>query len=279
MTTRQRTIKGPVIIEGIGLQTGKKTRLVLKPSPADSGINFIRTDLPNKPLLNIQSVDLKDSARAPRRTALGSGPARVHTIEHLMAALSGLSIDNIAIELDNMELPGLDGSARGFVDAIRKSGINEQESPKKIFRVEEPVRIENEDRFIAILPDDDFRISYTLVYKNACLGTQYFDIAVDEENFENQIAPARTFCLKSEALMLAASGLGKGASWKNTLIMGRRGPFRNRLRFADEPVRHKVLDLMGDLYLLGMPIKGHVIAVKSGHSLNMELVRKLKAKG
>lgn len=276
MITNQRTIKGPVAIEGIGLQTGKSTRIVLKPSPADSGVNFIRTDLPNKPLLNIRSIDLTETTGALRRTALGIGPAQIHTIEHLMAALSGLSIDNIVIELDNMELPGLDGSAKGFVDAIGKTGVSEQDAPRRVFKVKDPVRVEDGERFIAVLPDDSFRISYTMSYENDSLGTQYFDIAIDENSFRKEIAPARTFCLKSEAVVLAASGLGKGANWKNTLIMGKRGPFRNKLRFKDEPVRHKVLDLIGDLYILGVPVIGHVIAVKSGHSLNMELVKRLK---
>lgn len=275
----QRTVRSAVTLEGVGLQTGKKTSLTIKGSPANSGINFVRTDLPNKPLLNLQSLDLssQDAPFEERRTTIGTGLLQIQTTEHLLAALSGFGIDNALIELSGEEIPGLDGSAKGFAAALKKAGVIEQPSPRRILRIQAPIWYKNEDRFVAILPDDNFRISYTMSYKNGAIGTQYYDITVDEDNFEREIAPARTFCLKSEALMLAVSGLGKGVSWKNALIMGKRGPFMNRLRFKDEPVRHKVLDLIGDLYLLGMPIKGHVIAVKSGHSLNMELVKKLKS--
>ncbi|MFH0764056.1 MAG: UDP-3-O-acyl-N-acetylglucosamine deacetylase [Candidatus Omnitrophota bacterium] len=276
---RQRTVKDTVTVEGAGLQTGSIAVLTIKSSPPGSGINFIRTDLPNKPLLNLQSLDLASSGgpSRERRTTIGTGPFQIQTTEHLMAALSGLGIDNALIELDGMEIPGLDGSARGFVEAIKKAEIKEQDAPKRVLKIEEPVWCKLDDRFVAVLPDDNFRISYTMSYKSDAIGTQYYDIVLNEENFEREIAPARTFCLKSEALMLMASGLGKGAGCNNTLVMGKAGPFKNKLRFKDEPVRHKVLDLIGDLYLLGMPIKGHVIAGKSGHSLNMELVKKLKS--
>ncbi|MCX5686187.1 MAG: UDP-3-O-acyl-N-acetylglucosamine deacetylase, partial [Candidatus Omnitrophica bacterium] len=231
-----------------------------------------------KPLLNLRSLSLTSSGESSgkRRTTIGTGPLQIQTTEHLLAALSGLGIDNALIEIDGGEIPGLDGSAMGFVEAIKKAKITEQDAPKRILVIEEPVWCKFEDRFVAVLPDENFRISYTMSYKSDAIGTQYYDITVREENFEREIAPARTFCLKSEALMLMASGLGKGAGCNNTLVMGKTGPFKNKLRFKDEPVRHKVLDLIGDLYLLGMPIKGHVIAAKSGHSLNIELVKKLK---
>ena len=129
---------------------------------------------------------------------------------------------------------------------------------------------------IAVFPGENFRISYTMSYKNPALGTQFYSLTVDEKSFERQIAPARTFCLEEEALMLLKLGLGKGANYDNTLVIGKAGPVKALLRFPDEPVRHKILDLIGDLYVLGMPIKAHVVAVKSGHTLNMELVRKLK---
>ncbi|MCX6741510.1 MAG: UDP-3-O-acyl-N-acetylglucosamine deacetylase, partial [Candidatus Parcubacteria bacterium] len=274
---RQRTIKDPVSVEGVGLQTGKKVRLSLKSSPADSGINFIRTDLPNKPLLNLQSIDLDDSASAERRTALGLGPLQIQTTEHLLSALSGLSIDNIVIELDSPELPGLDGSAKDFCSILKKAGIVEQGQPRKALKVDRPVWCKTEDRLIAVFPDDEFKISYTLSYKGPAIGTQFYNTTVTEKNFENDIASARTFCLEEEALELLRRGLGKGANYKNTLVMGKSGPIDTVLRFPDEPVRHKVLDLIGDLYILGMPVIGHVVAIKSGHALNMELVKKLKS--
>lgn len=276
---KQRTINETVELEGTGLQTGKSARLKLKTSPVNSGINFIRVDLPNKPLLNIGSLALEDADLKERRTTLGVGPLEIQTTEHLLAALSGLSIDNIVIEMDNIELPGLDGSSKGFVEVLKKAGVVEQDAPKRILRIDEPLWTGAGDSLLAVFPDEDFRISYTLSYDNQRLGTQFFSIILNEETFENEIAPARTFCLEEEALELLRRGLGKGANYDNTLVIGKDGPIKNNLRFPNEPVRHKILDIIGDLYLLGSPIKGHVIAVKSGHRLNMELVRKLKGAG
>lgn len=273
---KQRTITDPITIEGIGLQTGKKVTLNLRSSPPNSGVSFIRTDLPNKPLLNIQSLSLNDSINPERRTAVGIGPIQIQTTEHFLAALSGLSIDNIVAELDNIELPALDGSAKGFIESLRKARIFEQDAPKKYLKVEKPIWCKNDDNLLAAFPDDDFRISYTLSYKNTNLGTQFFSIKIDENNFEDEIAPARTFCLEEEALELLKRGLGKGANYENNLVIGKNGPINNAFRFPNEPVRHKILDLLGDLYLLGMTIKGHIVAIKSGHKLNMELVRRLK---
>ncbi|MDD5495684.1 MAG: UDP-3-O-acyl-N-acetylglucosamine deacetylase [Candidatus Omnitrophica bacterium] len=273
---KQRTIKKEVAVEGIGLQTGKKVKLTLKGSPADSGINFIRVDLPNKPLLSVGSLKLDAGSLKERRTTLGTGPLQIQTTEHLLAAFSGLGIDNIIAELDGEELPGLDGSAKDYVSLLKKAGIVEQDAPKNILKVDRAVWHEDEKGFIAVFPDDRFRISYTLAYDGSAIGVQFFDMVVEEDSFEREIAPARTFCRKTEALVLLASGLGKGANYKNTLVMGRKGPLKNRLRFTNEPVRHKVLDLMGDLYILGKRMHGHVVAMKSGHKLNMELVRKLK---
>jgi UDP-3-O-acyl N-acetylglucosamine deacetylase len=273
---KERTIKNTVEVKGAGLQTGQSVTLCLKSSPVNSGINFIRVDLPDKPLLNIQSIDFSDNASLERRTTLGMGPIQIQTTEHLLAALTGLSIDNIIIELDSAELPGLDGSAKGFADLIKKAGIVEQDAPRRFLKVERPAWVASGDAFIAVFPDDEFKVSYTLSYDAPGLGSQFFGAIVNEANFLSQIAPARTFCLEAEALQLLKMGLGKGANYDNTLVIGKDGPIKTTLRFPDEPVRHKVLDLIGDLYLAGMPIKGHVVAIKSGHKLNMELVKKLK---
>jgi len=272
----QKTIKNTVGIEGRGLQTGGKVKVILKSSPADSGINFVRTDLPGRPVLNAASIDLPQSAHVERRTTVGSRDAMVQTTEHFLAAVAGLSIDNITAEIDAPELPGLDGSAREFVELIKRCGIIEQDAPKKVIEVKEPIRCAGEGSFLEVFPHELLRISYTLSYEDPAIGTQFFDVTLDEGVFELEIAPARTFCRKSEALMLLASGLGKGASYKNTLIMGRRGPWGNSLRFPNEPARHKVLDLIGDLSLAGAAVRGHIVAVKSGHRLNMELVRRLR---
>ncbi len=276
---RQRTIKETVTIEGAGLQTGAKVTMTLKSSPANSGINFIRTDLPNKPLLNLQSMDFSDPASSnmpERRTTLIMGPLQIQTTEHFLAALSGFGIDNIVAELSGLELPGLDGSARGFLDNLKKAGRVEQDAPKKMLKVDKAVWCRTNDSILIVLPYDHFKISYTLSYDNPFIGNQFFSVVLDEESFANEVAPARTFCLEAEALELLKRGLGKGSSYDNTLVIGKDGPVNTRARFPDEPVRHKVLDLIGDLYMLGMPIQGHVVAVKSGHRLNMEMVRRLK---
>ena len=276
---RQRTIKNSVQIEGIGLQTGKNVRVTLKSAPANSGINFIRTDLANKPLLNLQSMALSGSGLNQRRTTLGIGPFEIQTTEHLLAALSGLSIDNIVVEIDNIELPGLDGSARCFVEALKKAAPVEQDWAKKVLKIDEPIWLTDKDSLLAAFPDEGFKVSYTLSYDRPSIGTQFFSMAIDEEKFVKEIAPARTFCLEEEALELLKRGLGKGANYENTLVMGKDGPINNALRFSEEPVRHKILDLIGDLYILGMPIQGHIVAIKSGHRMNMELVKKLKNSG
>jgi len=273
---KQRTIKDPVEIEGVGLQTGAKVKLSLKGSPAGSGINFIRVDLPNKPLLNIQSFNFDESVSRERRTVLGIGPLEIQTTEHFLAALAGLGIDNIIAEADNAELPGLDGSAAGFLAALKKAKVIEQESSKREIALDSPVWCADKDAFLAVFPGDGFRVSYTMSYPHPALGTQFLSLTVDEAAFEGQIAPARTFCLEEEALELLKRGLGKGADYDNTLVMGKGGPIKNALRFPDEPVRHKILDLIGDLCLAGAPLKGHVVAIKSGHRLNMEMVKKLK---
>lgn len=275
--TKQRTISSSASIEGIGLQTGARTRLNFKSAPADSGINFIRVDLPNKPLINIRSLSFDEPLLKKRRMVIGAGIARIQTTEHLLAALSGLSIDNIIIEINGPELPGLDGSAKEYVEALEKARVVEQDAVRRRIAVREPVWCAGTNAFLAAFPHDGFKISYFLSYPVPSIGEQFLSLEISEETFKREIAPARTFCMKKEALLLLALGLGRGAGHKNTLIMGKNGPVGNALRFADEPVRHKILDLVGDLYLAGAPLKAHIVAVKSGHRLNMELVKKLKS--
>jgi UDP-3-O-acyl N-acetylglucosamine deacetylase len=276
---KQKTIKDTVTIEGLGLQTGVKTTLTLKSSPANSGINFIRTDLVNKPLLSLGSISLNGAASPERRTTLVMGPLQIQTTEHFLASLSGLGIDNIVAELSGAELPGLDGSAKIFAETIKRAGIIEQDAQKKIKKIEEALWVKGDDSIIVALPHNGFKVSYTLSYDNSFLGDQFFSTVVDEKSFMADIAPARTFCLEAEAIELLKRGLGKGANYDNTLVIGKDGPKGSALRFPNEPVRHKVLDLIGDLYVLGFGLEAHIIAVKSGHKLNMELVKKIKETG
>ncbi len=275
--TPQKTIKDPVVLEGKGLQTGANTKVTLKGSPANSGINFIRTDLPDTPVINVRSLSFDGGAIKQRRTVIGLGKAEIQTTEHLLAALSGLGINNMVVEINGRELPGLDGSAKDYVDALDRADIIKLDAPSQSLVIERPVWCGNRDSFIAVFPHPGLRISYFLSYPEPSIGEQFLSLDISEEVFRREIASARTFCMKKEAFLLLALGFGRGADHNNTLIMGKDGPFKSALRFPDEHVRHKILDLMGDLGLIGMPLEGHVVAVKSGHSLNMELVKKLKA--
>lgn len=271
---KQKTISRQIRLKGIGIHTGNKVNLTLKPAGPDSGVTFIRADIAGAPRIkaDIGSLIIQKSSR---RSSIGNNQAQVQTIEHLMAALSSLGIDNIDVELDNNELPGLDGSAVSFVEALVDAGPREQEKEKYIYTVGEPISVQEGDSSITIMPSGEFKVSYTLNYDHPLLSSQFLEIAVNAESFKTQIAPARTFCLESESKELQSQGLGLGANYENTLVVGDEGVIKNKLRFKDEFVRHKILDLIGDLYLAGCPIRGHVIALRSGHSLNLMIARKI----
>ncbi len=271
----QKTIQREVKLEGVGLHTGAKVKLAFKPSMPNSGINFIRVDLPGKPMVRGHISKILDITKNPRRTSIGQQGVEIHTVEHLMASLCALGIDNIIVELDNKELPGLDGSAIDIFNTLKEAGIQEFDVPRKFFQVREPLWIEEGDSSLVILPSEEFSVSYTLDYDHPLLRAQHIRLSLNEEIFEKEIAPARTFCLEREAQLLLKQGLGKGASYENTLVLGDKGVIKNKVRFDDEFVRHKVLDLIGDLYLFGLGLKGHVIAVKSGHPLNLRLLEKV----
>lgn len=272
----QRTIKKEVQLEGVGLHSGDKVKLRLVPAESNSGINFIRTDLPDSPAIKATVSNVIESSRRLRRTSLACGNAEVHTVEHLMATLCGLMIDNLRIEMNGPEVPGLDGSAQPFVELIQKAEIQEQEATRKYLQAKEPIWLEENDTVLAMLPDSLLKISYMLSYEHPLLKSQYLSIVVTPESFERELAPARTFCLEQEADELRRQGLGKGATFDNTLVVGKDGVIKNKLRFEDEFARHKIADLIGDLYLLGFPIKGHIIAIKSGHPLNIRLIQKIQ---
>jgi UDP-3-O-[3-hydroxymyristoyl] N-acetylglucosamine deacetylase/3-hydroxyacyl-[acyl-carrier-protein] dehydratase len=194
-----------------------------------------------------------------------------------MAAICGLGIDNLDIEITNNEIPGFDGSAKVIVDALIEAGLKEQEGGKSYYSLREPVFIQDENASIVALPSAEFRISYTLSYEGLpLLRSGYLDYKYAPDYFQNEIAPARTFCLEEEADDLQGKGLGAGANYENTLVVGKKGVIKNKLRFEDEFVRHKVLDLIGDFYLLGCPLKAYVIAIKSGHELNLRLLKKIR---
>lgn len=273
---KQRTIGKQISLSGKGLHTARNVNVTLKPAQTDSGISFIRLDLPDKPLIKANLENAISYAVSPRRTSIGKDAARIHTIEHLMSALMGLGIDNLCIEIDAEELPGLDGSSLNFVEAINKAGIKEQDKERKNFIVRDPIFIEEDTSSILIMPADNFKISYTLKYDHPFLKTEFMELVVTPESFQSELADARTFCLEEEAVELQKHGVGLGASYENTLVVGKNGIIKNKLRHENEFVRHKMLDLLGDIYLLGQQIKGHIIAIRSGHLLNLKLARKMQ---
>ena len=249
----------------------------VKPAGDNEGIAFTRTDLPGKQPVKVIAANAVMDDKVTRCTAIESHGVRIYTVEHLMAALNGLGIDNLAIDIDAEEIPGLDGSSLEFLKALENAGIVEQQEEKNVFAIQEPIVVSNKNSTIVIVPHEQLHVSYTLDYDHPLLRSQYFSQAIDIHSFTKELAPARTFCLESEANEIRAHGLAKGANYQNTLVMSARGPVQNTLRFPDECVRHKVLDIVGDLFLLGYHVKGSVYATKSGHALNRALVKKIDA--
>ena len=275
MINKQKTLKKEIVIKGSGLHTGNPVTARLKPAEAGAGIIFIRVDLPGQPCIVPALENVSIDNTVPRCTSLRKNDIVIHTVEHFMAVLFGFGIDNLSIEIDSNELPGLDGSGKSFLEQIRAAGIVEQEAAREHISIREPVSVHNNGASILIVPADELKVSYALNYDHPLLQAQFFSSIVNQETFEKDIAPSRTFCLEEEASELQASGLGKGANYDNTLVVGQKGVIQNTVRFPDEFARHKVLDLIGDLYLLGKPIKGHVFAMRSGHTLNIELLKKI----
>ncbi len=274
---RQQTIRRPARVEGVGLHTGSRVRVEFKPAQPDSGISFIRTDIAGSSPVRASVGAILDPSRRPRRTSVGNGSVEVHTIEHLMASCVGIGIDNLQVEINGEEVPGLDGSAHPFIEIFKQVGLQEQPVPRRTIQFREPVWVEDDSAVIAVFPDDVFRVSYTLSYPIPSLSAQFFSAVVTPQIFEADLAPSRTFCLAQEVEALRRVGLGKGANYENTVVVEKDGRIvNNHLRYPDEFVRHKVLDLIGDMYLLGRPIQGHVLAFRSGHALNLKLIQKVQ---
>ena len=301
MIKLQRTIKKPAFLSGIGLHTGNQTTVTFKPAPIGHGIVFVRVDLPNSPEI---PADIDNVVDITRGTTLKKGEAKVYTVEHVLAALAGLELDNLRVELDSSEPPVGDGSALPFVETILKAGIEKQDCPKNYLEIETPLFYSEKDRGIdlVVVPSDDLRITFMVDYRNPALGTHYTSLVSLEKEFVEEFAPARTFCFFHELEDLYKEGLAKGGTLHNALVIcdennceakigklkelygvteevfvGKSGILNDvPLRFPNEPCRHKTLDLLGDLYLLGVPLKGHVLAARSGHAANVALVRKLR---
>lgn len=272
---KQRTIKDAVTLKGVGLHTGQQVTLVIKPAQAGEGMRFIRTDLPHAPVVRVSPETAVMDRHVTRCTVVEQGGVRVQTIEHLLAAASGLGIDNLRVEINAEEMPGLDGSSREFVNAFKKIGIIEQDAARDVIEITKPISVGVNGASLSIVPASSFKVSYTLDYDLPSLRSQVFTTEVNQDVFEQHIAPARTFCMESEVALIRQNGLGKGADENNTLVMGQNGPIGNTLRFPDECARHKALDIIGDLFLLGRQVRGHVVGFKSGHALNRQLVQKI----
>jgi len=270
---KQRTLKQPVELESMGLHTGQSVRVRILPSEQNTGIRFCRVDL--NPDLKVLATIKNVRTDELRQTALAVGAGVIKTIEHLMAAFHGLGVDNAIVEVNGDEMPGMDGSALEFTRAISQAGLIEQSANRIYLEIKQPVFVDRGEHSIIVLPSPQLVISYTLAYADVNLHDQFLMLPILPEIFERELAPARTFCLKKEAEYLLAQGFGKGANVSNTLVFENNRPIDNELRFPDEACRHKMMDLLGDLFLLGKFIKGHVIATRSGHALNTELVRKL----
>jgi UDP-3-O-[3-hydroxymyristoyl] N-acetylglucosamine deacetylase/3-hydroxyacyl-[acyl-carrier-protein] dehydratase len=270
---RQKTINRPVSFSGHGLHTGNLTTVVFKPAAPGTGIVFARTDLPNKPTIK---ADIDHVVDVRRGTTLGANGARVLTVEHVLAAIAGLEIDNILVELDANEPPVGDGSSKAFVETLLDSGVTEQDAQREYIEIEEAVTFRDKDRIITVLPWNELRLSVTADYAHRAIGTQYRSIQVCQKEFSEEIASARTFCFLHEVEALKGQGLIKGGSLENAVVIGTESILNEHLRFPDEFVRHLILDLLGDLTLLGKPLKGHVIAIKPGHTPNARLAQKIR---
>ena len=276
MAESQRTIAKDVFMNGQGIHTGEPVSVRILPAPVNAGIVFVRTDLPHRPTIPVTSAQVVDVEKSVRRTTLSKDGIEIQTVEHFMASLWGAGIDNAYVEVSNVEMPGLEGSAVQFLQQMKAVGTTEQSAPRRHVTLREPVFVEDGESSIVLFPNKALRISYMLSYAHPLLKSQFVSFTENGvASFERDIAPARTFCLQEEAEQLRAAGFGKGANFENTLVLGAEGVMNNTLRFDDEFARHKILDLLGDLYLLGAPLHAHVIAVKSGHPLNVKLLKKL----
>ena len=258
----------------MGLHTGKPVQLTLHPARAGSGIVFVRTDISHPIEIPATQTSL---VRTHLATTLGRGDVCVDTVEHLLAAFYGLGIDNARVEIDGPEIPGMDGSAASFASLIRSAGAYEQSALRRVMRVRRPLEIRDGDRWLRVEPHRGLKVSYEIDFAHPLIGRQVLrDFAVGEESFEREIAPARTFGFVAEVQALWRAGRARGASLDNTLVLdASRVLNRGGLRFADEFVRHKVLDLLGDLALLGARLEGHVRVRRGGHALHQRLVAKL----
>jgi UDP-3-O-[3-hydroxymyristoyl] N-acetylglucosamine deacetylase len=267
----QRTLKRSITCAGIGLHSGKKVTLSLKPAAADSGIRFRRTDLGG---LEIPAT-VENLGTVAYATQLRSGDARVETVEHILAALVSARVDNAIIELNTPEVPIMDGSSAPFIFLVQECGIRALAESRRYLKVLRPVSLARGDKHIALYPSDQFRVSYTISFDHPLLRHQTKTMTMSEDTFIDEIAPARTFTFLKEVEMLRQNGLALGGSLDNAIVIGDTGVLNSSLRYEDEFVRHKILDLIGDLALVGHPVVAHAVVHRGGHALHTELAAAL----
>lgn len=273
MNSKQRTIATVTRLKGIGLHTGKETIMTFKPAPPDSGVVFVRSDL--SPPVRIPAT-LESVIGVVRGTTLGKGNVRIHTVEHSLSALYGLGIDNLEIELDADETPVGDGSALPIFETIQKVGIREQEAERRPIRLTSTVTFSRNGVQFVALPGAGLRISCTIDYNHPVLKSQYKSLVITPESYGSEVAGARTFCFDYEVESLRRQGLARGGSLENAIVVG-ENKIHNpaSMRFPDGFVRHKILDFLGDLFLLGRPLEGHMILLRPGHASNILFARKI----
>jgi UDP-3-O-[3-hydroxymyristoyl] N-acetylglucosamine deacetylase/3-hydroxyacyl-[acyl-carrier-protein] dehydratase len=270
---KQKTICGSFSFEGVGLHTGEKTKIEVIPALENTGIVFLRKDI-FAPIIKADIYSIVNPDQFSRRTCIGSAGVYVQTIEHLMAAFHLLGVDNAQVNIWGQEVPGLDGSAKPFVEKIKAVGLTVQNAPRTYLTIKEPLWVEEGSSSIVVLPYPSLRVAYSIKYDNPVINSGYVDLSFSQDNQTN-IYEARTFCLEEEVKPLLDMGLGKGSNYENTLVVAKTGVIKNTLRFPDEFVKHKALDLIGDLYLAGH-IRGYIIAIKSGHALTLKLLERLR---
>ena len=266
----QNTIAEAISYTGIGLHSGKDVTITLKPAPPNTGIVFIRVDLPDKPMVKACAENVTNTMRA---TTLENGAAKVFTVEHLLAAFNALNVNNCYVEIDSIEPPVADGSSLVFAKLLEQAKVITQAEKLKEIVIDKAYSVHDKDRFITIIPYDGFRVTFTSINPHPLLGTQFADFEIKEEVFLQEIAGARTIGFMHEVEALQSQGLALGGNLENVVVYDSEKVL-TPLRFEDELVRHKVLDIIGDLMLAGK-IKGHIIAVKSSHALNTELAKKI----
>jgi UDP-3-O-acyl N-acetylglucosamine deacetylase len=263
---QQRTLRHAVEMVGIGLHSGEPVVMRVEPAGADTGVLFRAADGTLIPANADHVVDTNSA------TTVGAFGMRVRTIEHLMAAAAALGLDNMVVDIDGSEVPAADGSAKPFIDLLRSAGSASLPAPRRPLVISEPIRVGTENRWLEVLPADSLRISYTLDNNHPVIGLQVGTYGITEDVFDQELAAARTYGFLRDVPAMRQNGLARGGSLENAVVVGKRSVLNDSLRYPDEFVRHKILDLVGDLFLLGRPLRAHVVGRNAGHALNYQLV-------